>query len=131
MQRLWARAFLDDGQAALAHAEAEAATGDESWQQWVAEYRRGDALILNLELRVELTGGETVDASMNGVFVENHVDAPRVERQIAELASDVFAVLGKRLAEREHDIDARHLGEMYVHVELDSGVRRTPFRTPA
>lgn len=91
MQRLWAHASLDDGQAALADAEAEAATGDES----------------------------------------NHVDAPRVERQIAELASDVFAVLGKRLAERGHDIDARHLGEMYVHVELDSGVPRTPFRTPA
>lgn len=131
MQRLWARASLDDGQAALAHAEAEAAAGDESWQQWVAEYRRGDALILDLELRVELTGGETVDASLIGVFVENHADAPRVERQIAELASDVFAALGNRLAEREHDIDARQLGEMYVHVELDSGVRRTPFRTPA
>jgi hypothetical protein len=66
-------------------AEAEAAAGDESWQQWVAEYRRGDALILNLELRLMLTGGETVDAWMTGVFVENHVDAPRVERQIAEL----------------------------------------------
>ena len=58
----------------------------------------GDALILNLKLRVELTGGETVDASMTSVFVENHGDAPRVERQIAE---------------------------------LDRGVRRTPFRTPA
>jgi len=131
VQRLWARACLDDGHAALAHAEAEAATGDESWQQWVAEHRRGEALILNLELRVELTGGETVEESIGGVFVENHADAPRVERQIAELASDMFAALGKQLAERGHDVDAHELGEMYVHVELDADVRPTSFRTPA
>ncbi|MGO9886343.1 MAG: hypothetical protein ACLP0L_00265 [Solirubrobacteraceae bacterium] len=43
----------------------------------------------------------------------------------------MLAALGNRLAEHGHDLDARQLGEMYVHVELDSGVRRTPFRTPA
>ena len=37
------------------------------------------ALILNLELRVELTWGETVEESISGVFVENHADVPRVE----------------------------------------------------
>jgi hypothetical protein len=80
---------------------------------------------------VELTGGETVEESISGVFVENHPAAPRVERQIAELASDALFALGNRPAERGHDVDGRELGEMYVHVELDSGVRRAPFRTPA
>ena len=122
---------MDDSRSALAQAEAEAAAGDESWQQWVAEHRRGEALILNLELRVELTGGETVEESISGVFVENHTDAPRVERQIAELASDVFATLGKPLAERGHHVDARELGEMYVHVELDPDVLLNPLRAPA
>jgi len=86
------------------------------------EYRRGDALILDLELRLELTGGETVEESIGGVFVENHADAPRVERQIAELASHAFAALGKRLAERGFDVDAPELGAMYVHVELDADI---------
>ena len=131
VRRVWARAHLDDSRSALAQAEAEAAAGDESWQQWVAEHRRGEALILNLELRVELTGGETVEESISGVFVENHTDAPRVERQIAELASDVFATLGKPLAERGHHVDARELGEMYVHVELDPDVLLNPLRAPA
>lgn len=130
MQRLWARASPNDGRAALANAEAKGAAGDESWQQWVAEYQKGEALILNLDLRVELTGGETVEESISGLFVENHPDAPRVERQIAELASDAFAALGERLIERGHDVDAHELGEMYVHVELDADIRRAPSRTP-
>lgn len=130
VRRLSARAYPDDGLAALAHAEAEAAAGDESWQQWVAEYRRGEALVLTLELRVELVGGEAVEESISGVFVENHANAPKVERQIAELASDMFAALGKRLAELGHDIGADEFGEMYVHVELDADVRPTSFTAP-
>ncbi len=130
MQRLWARASPNDGRAALANAEAKGAAGDESWQRWVAEYQKGEALILNLDLRVELTRGETVEESISGLFVENHPDAPRVERQIAELASDAFAALGERLIERGHDVDAHELGEMYVHVELDADIRRAPSRTP-
>lgn len=130
VQRLWARASPNDGRAALANAEAKGAAGDESWQRWVAEYQKGEALILNLDLRVELTRGETVEESISGLFVENHPDAPRVERQIAELASDAFAALGERLIERGHDVDAHELGEMYVHVELDADIRRAPSRTP-
>jgi hypothetical protein len=79
VQRLSARAYPNDGRAALANAEAKGAAGDESWQQWVAEYQKGEALILNLDLRVELSGGETVEESISGLFVENHADAPRVE----------------------------------------------------
>jgi hypothetical protein len=54
VQRLSARAVLDDSPAALTHAKALADAGDESWEEWVAEYHRGDALIVRLELDPEL-----------------------------------------------------------------------------
>ena len=126
VQRLSVRALLDESPAVLARAEAEAAAGDESWEQWVAEYRRGDALIVRLELTVEVAGdpGETLTASRGGFFVENHVHAPRLEQQIAELASDDLEALAGELSQRGHDLDLRGLGTMYVHVELAPELRR-------
>jgi hypothetical protein len=118
--------MLDDSPAALAHAEAYANDGDESWEQWVAEYRRGDALILRLELTLELgeAAGDVVKVARDGFFVENHAHAPRVEQQIAELAGVDLVGLADELAERGYEIDARDLCAMYVHVELDPEVRR-------
>ena len=125
VQRLSARASLDDSPAALAHARAQAEAGDESWEQWVAEYQRGEALIVRLELRLEVDGtGEVLTASKDGFFIENHAHAPKVEQQIAELASGDLDVLAAQLAQRGQEIDPRELGTMYVHVELDPEVRR-------
>jgi hypothetical protein len=126
VQRLSVRALPDDSPAALAHAEAQAAAGDESWEQWVAEFKRGDALIVRLELTLEVSGdaGATLTASRDGFFVENHVHAPKVEQQIAELASGDLAALAAELAERGHELNAHELSTMYVHVELDPEVRR-------
>jgi hypothetical protein len=110
----------------LSHAEALAAAGDESWEQWVAEYRRGDALIVRMELTLEISdgGGEVLTASQDGFFVENHVHAPKVEQQIAELASGDLAALAAEFAERGHDVDLHELATMYVHVELAPELRR-------
>jgi len=126
VQRLSARAQLDESPAALSHASARAESGDESWEQWLAEYRRGEALILRLELTLELSGdgNEVVRTSRDGLFVENHVHAPKVEQQIAELASGDFAAMAGQLAQRGRDLDLRGIGAMYVHVELDRDVQR-------
>ena len=126
VRRLSARASLDDSPAALAHATAQADSGDESWEQWVAEYRRGEALVLRLELTLELgdEAGEVITASRDGFFVENHAHAPKVEQQIAELASGDLTALAAELAQRGHELDLSELGAMYVHVELDPEVRR-------
>jgi hypothetical protein len=125
VQRLSVRALLDDSPGALAHAEAEAAAGDESWEQWVEEYQRGDALIVRLELALEVSGdtGETLTASRAGFFVENHVHAPKLEQQIAELATGDLTALAAELTARD-DLDVSELSTMYVHVELDPEVRR-------
>ena len=126
VRRLSARASLDDSPAALAHATAQADSGDESWEQWVAEYRRGEALVLRLELTLELgdEAGEVITASRDGFFVENHAHAPKVEQQIAELASGDLTALAAELTQRGHELDLHELGAMYVHVELDPDVRR-------
>jgi hypothetical protein len=124
VQRLSARAVLDDSPAVLAHAKELAAAGDESWEQWVAEYQRGDALIVRMELTLEVSDGEVLTASRDGFFVENHVHAPKVEQQIAELASGDLATLAAEFAERGHKLDLDELGSMYVHVELAPELRR-------
>jgi hypothetical protein len=126
VQRLSARARLDESPVALSHAKARAESGDESWEQWLAEYRRGDALILHLDLTLELAGDgyEVVQTSRDGFFVENHVHAPKVEQQIAEVASGDFAALAGRLAHVGRDLDAHGIGAMYVHVELDPDIHR-------
>ena len=125
MQRLSARARLDESPAALSHATARAESGDESWEQWLAEYRRGDALILRLELTLELAGdgNEVLRTSTDGLFVENHVHAPKVEQQIAELASGDFAALAGQVVRRGRDLDVHGISAMYVHVELDPDVQ--------
>jgi hypothetical protein len=120
------RALLGNSPAGLAHAEARAAAGDESWEQWVAEYQRGDALIVRLELTLEVSDGtgEVLTASRDGFFVENHVHAPKVEQQIAELGSGDLTTLAAEFAERGHDLDLHELATMYVHVELAPELRR-------
>ncbi|MGH2885433.1 MAG: hypothetical protein ACRDPA_22480 [Solirubrobacteraceae bacterium] len=120
VQRLSVRASLDDSPAALTNAEAHAATGDESWEQWVAEYRRGEALIVRLELTVEIDDGtdEVLTGSKDGFFIENDAHAPKLEQQIAELAADDLAALAAEFVRRGHDLDLSALGSMYVHVEL-------------
>jgi hypothetical protein len=126
VQRLSVRALLDESPAILSQAEALAAAGDESWEQWVAEYQRGDALIVRMELTLEVSdgAGEVLTASRDGFFVENHVHAPKVEQQIAELASGDLAALAAEFAERGHALDLHELGTMYVHVELAPELRR-------
>ncbi|HTT28875.1 MAG TPA: hypothetical protein VMG37_10735 [Solirubrobacteraceae bacterium] len=126
VKRLSVSARLDESAETLAEAKAQAAEGDESWEQWVAEYQRGEALILRLDLTMEINDGddEVISATRDGFFVENHIHAPRVERQIAELASGDFAALSADLASRGHAFSPDELGELYVHVELDDDVRR-------
>jgi hypothetical protein len=121
VQRLSVLALLDESPAALAHAEAQAAAGDESWEQWVAEYNRGEALIVRLELTLEVSGGsdEVLTTTREGFFVENNLHAPKLEQQIAELASDDLATLAAEFVQRGHELNLQELATMYVHVELD------------
>ena len=123
--QLHARVTLDDPAPTLAEAEAAAADGDESWEQWLAEYQRGEALIVRLEFSVEFSAGErdTLRVANPGVFIEKHPDPPMVEQQIAEVASKDFPFIVRDLTARGYAVDEGALSEMYVHVELQDDVR--------
>lgn len=124
--RLDARVTLDDPGPTLTRAQEAANDGDESWERWVAEYRAGEALILRLDLSLEFSADspDTLRIANSGVFVERHPDPPKVEQQIAEVASKDFSYLARELIARGHDIGERELSDIYVHVELGEDVRR-------
>jgi hypothetical protein len=126
VRRVSVLARLDESPLTLADAQAAAAAGDESWEQWVAEYHRGDALILRLELTIEIANGavDVVRTCSGGFFVENDPHTPNVERQVAELATADLSALTSELAARDLHIDVNELGGMYIHVHLDDDVRR-------
>jgi hypothetical protein len=125
IERLLVRAALDDPTAALERALAEASSGDESWQQWVAEYRRGEALIVRLDVTLEVSDSErrTIELSNDRIFIEADVHPPKVERQIADVVSADFPALARELSSLGHDLAADDLCELHVHVELAEDLR--------
>jgi hypothetical protein len=125
VQRLSARARLDEHSGAIAHAQAEAVAGDESWARWVEEYQRGEALVVCIELTLAYSDDEPRElrSCTRGVFVESDLHAPKVEQQIAELVAGDLADLAEELVVRGYELDVDELGEMYVHVELDLELR--------
>lgn len=127
VKRLAARACLDDPAPALARAEAEAAGGDESWEQWLSEYRRGEALIIRLEVTLETNAEshEHVQVVNPGVWVERNAHRAEFEQQVAELAGKDVRRLTGRLRSLGYSLNHHELADMYVHVELDEALLRT------
>lgn len=118
--------MLDDPVPALAQAEAAAAAGDESWERWVVEHRRGEALVVRLELQLDFHAEErdVLRIANPGVFIEKHPDPPKVEQQIAEIVGKDFYYLEREFNARGHQVDQAELSEMYVHVELEEDVQK-------
>jgi hypothetical protein len=126
VQRLWAHARLDEWSQPVARARAEAAAGDESWAQWVSEWEQGQALIIRLELEIEFQRNDPppLTASLGGFFIEIDPHRPKVEHQIAELASGEFVALAEGGDGQSLALDLDDLALMYVHVELDRDLKR-------
>ena len=126
VHRLDVRASLDDPAPAIAQARVEAASGDESWEQWAAEAERGEALVIRLDVTVaaEDRSSEPIRTANWGVFVERELHPPQLEQQVAEMASKDYTRIAAQLQERGHDVDAADLAEMYVHVELDPELKK-------
>jgi hypothetical protein len=79
---------------------------------------------VQLELTLEIAGGQPqrLQSHTGALFVENTADRPKLEQQIAEVASGDLLVLAQELARHGHHLEAKELGHMYVHVELDETV---------
>jgi hypothetical protein len=124
IERILVAASLDDPTTALERARQEAGAGDESWGEWVAEYDRGDALIVRLDVALEAKQ-VTLEVSNRGVFIEAHPHVPKVEQQIAELVSKDFSALAEEMSKMGDELGVHELCEMYVHVELADDPRAT------
>src|SRR5947209_1900402 len=111
VERLVARARLDDPTRALRDAHAEVESGFEDWEQWLDEYDRGEALILRFEVWAEL-GGEARDpvhVHNRGVWVESTPHPPKLEQQVAELVSKDYALISDELRRRGCVLDVHDL----------------------
>lgn len=127
VQRLQARVVLDDPAPTLARAMEHADRGDESWARWVSEYWEGKAIIVRLEVSLELSDGEAdlIEQANDGVFLETDPQPPKVEQQVAEVVSKDYSALARELDARGHPLARDELHTMYVHVELGDDVRRS------
>lgn len=128
VDRITALARLEDSSKLLTYARAAADEGDESWEQWLWEYDRGEALIVAVELSIELTNGATerLSAQTRPFFVDCAVPTPHVEQQIAEVAyEELVALVRDQLSVRGCPSELLDRNPLYVHVELDQDVRRS------
>jgi len=119
-------ADLDDSPA-LNEARANAAEGDESWQQWVDEYDRGRALILRLEVAIAFDDGDGIDETHmvnQGIWIEVSPHPPAVAGQLEEIVSKDFNVLGARLRDEGIDVSPTDLADMHVEVDMSMDVLR-------
>lgn len=126
IERLAVTASLDHPAPALNRAQTEADAGDPSWQEWLADYDHGQAIVVSLDVTLQVNDGRsrTIEISNDGVFVEAHPHPPIVERQIAEIVSKDFSLLAGQLSEMGHRLEPLDLAELYVHVEIDEDIRR-------
>jgi len=134
IQRVTARASLDDPAPELERARLAADDGDSSWQRWLDDFDCGEATIARLEVTVEvergLSGYDAVEIQNRGLWIELRADPPLVEAQIAELTAKDFGALERMLRERGLYVREERLHEMYVHVELAGDLRAVLLTAP-
>jgi hypothetical protein len=140
IERLAVYATVDDSGDVLDRARSDAAAGDSSWEEWLAEHERGDALLLRLRVTAEFReddGPGRVEVLNQDVWVENDEHPPKVEEQVREVAYKDVPALRSALRERGLDVTEEDLQAMMIHVELAESVlgelraRSAPSRFPA
>ena len=135
VERIAAHAALTDGREELEEAAAWAAEGDADWQAWIDDVAAGLALVLRLDVVVEVRwpdgATDRFHAQAESICVEKHLDPPKVEEQRRELAGKDFPALVPRLRSAGLEIEESDLEAMYVHVELDHSLRQELRTLPA
>jgi hypothetical protein len=119
--RLSVLASADLGDTALREAQRRSRHGDESWAEWVARLRAGEALIVRLRTRVEYHSAAAtgfVEVVNHGIWIDRDVHVPKIEEQIREIAYKDTRPLHEALQRRDIDIPEAELEEMFFHVEL-------------
>lgn len=122
VKSLIARACLAEPGSELAEARARAQAGDADWLEWVDEFDRGEATLIDLRVAVTVEGDDHIDdtvaAEDHQVWMHLSQHPPHVAALVAELSAKDLALLSSRLRARGYDVPLAELDDMYVTVEL-------------
>lgn len=116
------RAWLADPVRELLEARELALAGDPDWQEWLEQFDRGEAALMDMRVgvTVELDDEsiETVTVENHGIWVELGVQPPVLEAVIAEICSKDFEVFVRRIGQLGGSITVAELEDMHVSVEV-------------
>lgn len=111
-----------------------AGAGDPDWAQWVQEFNRGEAALMDIRvgLSVELDDGssETLEVENHGIWIELRVQPPVLEAIVADICAKDFAVFADRIGQLGGSITVPELEDMHVAVEIE-GDLLAALRPPA
>lgn len=128
IERVVVRAWLQDPGDEVSRVRREVRRGDESWERWLGELERGEAVLATMRVTVlaRLADGTScsVEAENHHLWLEVDTHPPLVEAQIQEVSGKDCLALAQQLQERGLEITADELSEMYAHVELDDSLLR-------
>lgn len=117
-----AQAWLAEPGSELEGARERAAAGDDDWALWVAEFDRGEAILIDMRVSVTV---ELDDTSRETISVENHQvwmhlakHPPVVAALVADVSGKDFDVLAGRIRELGGQISVHELAQMHVAVDL-------------
>jgi hypothetical protein len=121
-----ARAWLAEPGEEVERVRDLADRGDPDWRQWLDEYDRGEAALVDIGVSVAF---EPADGSLDTVTVENHgvwielvADPAVLEAVLAEISTKDFDELAKRICDLGHPTTVRELERMQVSVEIAEDV---------
>ena len=117
-----ARACLAEPGSEVGEARARAEAGDDDWQEWIDQFDRGEAALIDIRATVslELDDGtvEAVNADDYQVWMHLSQHPPVVARLVAEMSSKDLGLLTARIRDLGQHIGPLELDDMYVTVEL-------------
>lgn len=122
-----ARACLADPGSEVNRAREQAESGDLDWREWVQEFDRGQATLIDMRVTAEI---ELDDRSVERIVVSNHQiwmhlaqHPPIVASLVADIATKDLDELTVRIRDLGEPITVSELERMYVTVELAENLR--------
>lgn len=135
IEHITVRAELSDAREELERATRWVRDGERDWQAWIDDWHAGIALVLRLRVSVDVVlddGGDARFECVNrSVWVEKHVDPPRIQEQVREIAGKDFDTLAGQMRDAGVDVAPSDLEDMYVDVRLDASLRDALSKPPA
>jgi len=115
-------ASLEDREQAVERAR-EHNESDPDWNEFVSQVNSGEMLPVRFHVAIEATDPDghefTVDRVNNNVWVGAPTHLPELAEEVRVTASKDFGELSAELRDREVNVNADQLADMYVEVTLE------------